>query len=61
MIGFFVLRLEFRDVAAGHLGLHLVEGLHDLDQADGVTFGDVVTVCLERRVIGRGLAVKGAR
>src|SRR5437667_10515075 len=45
---------------AGKARLHLVERLHDLDQADRVVLCDGVTIGFVGRLVGRGLAVEDA-
>src|SRR5262245_10470095 len=49
-----------RDDLAGDVGLDLVEALHHLDEADGVTGRDLVAVRLVDRLVRRRLAVEGA-
>ena len=55
----FVIDCEFDDLAGG-VGLHLDERLHHLDQADHLADGDLIALRLERRLVGRGLAIEGA-
>ena len=55
----FIVGEEFHDLAR-HLGLHLVEGLHHLDEADDIADRDGVAFILVDRLVGRGLAVEGS-
>src|SRR5688572_11818604 len=57
--GILVVDQELHDLA-GDIGLHLVEALHHLDEADHLAGRDLVAVRLVDRLVRRRLAVEGA-
>ena len=57
--GFFVLGKEANELAS-RACLHFIEGLHDLDEADGVVLPDRIPVRLVNWFVGRRLAVENA-